>query len=173
MTGDELIAWRKRHKLTQPQAAECFGMSLRGWQKREAGNVPVNRETELACRFIDLNPRAAFPGSPLNASQDANASQAANSEVEALRLELIAERGDSEAALQADNAPGSFGCHEAFHMASVFSATVDRELLDHGAILARPEWFALANRAFDALFALYQAIGAEHPEAVENTPDAE
>lgn len=83
-------------------------------------------------------------------------------ETEAFRLELIAERGDTEVDLQARYAPGSFGCHEALHMASVLSAAVDRELLDHGAILARPEWFALARQAFDALWTLYQAVGAEH-----------
>jgi hypothetical protein len=92
-------------------------------------------------------------------------SRNASDGVEELRQELIAARGDSEAELQASDAPGSFGCHEALHMASVLSSTVDRELLEHGAILARPEWFALANQAVEALFALYQAIGAEHMPA--------
>jgi transcriptional regulator with XRE-family HTH domain len=61
MTADDLIAWRKRHKLTQPQAAECFGLSLRGWQKREAGGAAIARETELACRYLDQNPAEMFP----------------------------------------------------------------------------------------------------------------
>jgi hypothetical protein len=59
-------------------------------------------------------------------------------------------------------APGTFGCHEALHMAYVFAAMVDRELAEHPAVTTNPEWKALAERAVEALNELYQAIGAGH-----------
>lgn len=58
--------------------------------------------------------------------------------------------------------PGSFGCHEALHMASFLAVTVDRELCEHPSILANPEWLDLAEQAAAALADLYQAIGAKH-----------
>lgn len=61
-----------------------------------------------------------------------------------------------------DYAPGSFGCHEALHMASVAVDLVDRALLEHPAIADVPEWKALADKAHQALFDLYQAIGEKH-----------
>ncbi len=62
----------------------------------------------------------------------------------------------------ADYTPGSHGCHEALHMASFLMQAVDTELCDHPAVKQNPAWEALATRAHDALFDLYQAIGAEH-----------
>jgi hypothetical protein len=35
-------------------------------------------------------------------------------------------------------------------------------LIEHPAIEARKDWMALAEKAHDALFELYQAIGREH-----------
>ena len=61
-------------------------------------------------------------------------------------------------------APGSFGCHEALHLAHVLADTVERHLAEHPAIQPRPEWLTQATRAADALHALYQAIGAVHPD---------
>ncbi len=58
--------------------------------------------------------------------------------------------------------PGSFGCHEAMHLASVFRDIVEQHLVDHPAIKANPEWSALADEAMSALFRLYQAIAEEH-----------
>jgi hypothetical protein len=59
-------------------------------------------------------------------------------------------------------APGSFGCHEALHMASVFAEMVDEKLGQHPAILLQPEWKAKADAAATLLFDLYQMIGAKH-----------
>ena len=59
-------------------------------------------------------------------------------------------------------APGSFGCHEAMHTASVVMTLVEASLMDHPAISARPDWYKLASDAHRTLFDLYQAIGAEH-----------
>ncbi|TIO36541.1 hypothetical protein [Mesorhizobium sp.] len=61
-----------------------------------------------------------------------------------------------------DYSPGSFGCHEALHMASVAADLVDTTLVQHPAVAAEPEWLALAEAAHKALFDLYQAIGAKH-----------
>ena len=87
-------------------------------------------------------------------------------ETEADRLERLQEaasdRDLSIDQLAADFAPGSFGCHEALQMASVFMDSVDRHLADHPAVLAVPEWFRLAEEASTALFNLYQAIGDRH-----------
>lgn len=58
--------------------------------------------------------------------------------------------------------PGSFGCHEALHMASVCHGMIDEHLCGHPAIVQNEKWSALAEKAASALFDLYQAIGAEH-----------
>ncbi len=87
-------------------------------------------------------------------------------ETEAARLERLLEaaydRGVSVEQLAANFEPGSVGCHEALHMASVFMDSVDRHLAEHPAVLAVPEWFRLAEEASTALFNLYQAIGDRH-----------
>ena len=59
-------------------------------------------------------------------------------------------------------APGTMGCHEALHMASVLAEMVDERLCEHSAIKQNDEWAALAEIARDTLFRLYQAIGAKH-----------
>lgn len=57
---------------------------------------------------------------------------------------------------------GSFGCHEALHMASFLAAAVDEELCEHAAVKLVPEWFDKARQAAELLFSLYQDIGAAH-----------
>jgi hypothetical protein len=71
----------------------------------------------------------------------------------------------TSAAEAARFAPGSFGCHEALHMALVLSELVAERLGEHPAVRQDAAWKALADRASDALFDLYQAIGAAHLEA--------
>ncbi|QCO18875.1 XRE family transcriptional regulator (plasmid) [Azospirillum brasilense] len=56
MTAQELIAWRERLGLTQPQAAFALGVSLRGYQKREADEAPIDREAQLATRYLEEHP---------------------------------------------------------------------------------------------------------------------
>ncbi len=51
-TADDLRAWRKSMGWTQTQAAEALGVTLRGYQHREGGTVPVLRETMLACLYL-------------------------------------------------------------------------------------------------------------------------
>ena len=58
--------------------------------------------------------------------------------------------------------PGTFGCHEALHMASVARDFVEEHVCNHPTIGLNPEWQALADKACEALFELYQAIGKEH-----------
>ena len=58
--------------------------------------------------------------------------------------------------------PGSFGCHEALHMASFLCEAVNTELLNHSSVKANRKWKVLAKKAVDSLADLYQAIGAEH-----------
>jgi hypothetical protein len=52
--------------------------------------------------------------------------------------------------------------HEALHMAAFLTEAVDEQLLGHKAIEDNPDWKALAQAAFNSLFALHQAIGAKH-----------
>lgn len=67
-------------------------------------------------------------------------------------------KGDKKSAFK----PGSYGCHEALHMASFFAQAVDTELFEHPAIRANKRWKKLAEKAVDALNDLYQSIGAKH-----------
>lgn len=62
-------------------------------------------------------------------------------------------------------APGTHGCHEALHMASVLAELVETQLAEHPAVRQNPDWQALADRAVEALADLYQAIGTLHGEA--------
>jgi hypothetical protein len=77
------------------------------------------------------------------------------------QLDLLAEeRTMTPAALLAQYSAGSFGFHEAVHTASIVLDLVDDQLLHHPAIAGNDEWFRLAARASEALFNLYQAMGA-------------
>lgn len=58
--------------------------------------------------------------------------------------------------------PGTFGCHEALHMASMLAEMVDERLCEHPAIQLNPEWSRMADAARHMLFTLYNAIGKEH-----------
>lgn len=80
-------------------------------------------------------------------------------DAETLRADLFAKLAHDDAA---NFAPGTFGCHEAMHMASVLMLMVDENLVESPAVIMNPEWFALAHKAHGALFDLYQAIGAAH-----------
>jgi hypothetical protein len=53
-----------------------------------------------------------------------------------------------------------YGRHEVLHMSLFLAQCVEEQLIDHAQIKANPRWHELAERANDALLALYQAIGA-------------
>ena len=92
----------------------------------------------------------------------------ADDEIEADRIERLAKLDSDYAddpAWRDRFKPGSFGCHEALHTASVLAAVVEEHLVDHPAIVLDPECFRLASRAAEALADLYQAIGRRHGEA--------
>ena len=61
--------------------------------------------------------------------------------------------------------PGTFGCHEALHMAHVLAELVETRLCEHPAIQANPGWQNKAAAAAQALQQLYQAIGEVHLSA--------
>jgi hypothetical protein len=63
------------------------------------------------------------------------------------------------------NDPGSFGCHEAMHLANVFGEIVHRYLVEHPAIRRNPDWATAVTKAATALHDVYQAIGGQHLEA--------
>lgn len=87
------------------------------------------------------------------------------------RINAIIDRRDySLAEMREKFAPGTFGCHEALHVASMLGDLVEGQLCNHPAVLLNPEWYALAEKAQDVLFDLYQAIGNAHlgDEAISN-----
>jgi DNA-binding XRE family transcriptional regulator len=56
MTSQDLRDWRARLGLTQAAAAATLGITLRGYQKREMGEAPIDREAELACLYLEEHP---------------------------------------------------------------------------------------------------------------------
>ena len=58
--------------------------------------------------------------------------------------------------------PGSFGCHELLDRTSLAADIVERHVLSHPACIQNQEWFALAERAANALQELYQRVGEAH-----------
>ncbi|MDR6955238.1 hypothetical protein J2X65_004617 [Ancylobacter sp. 3268] len=53
--------------------------------------------------------------------------------------EAVADRETSAAELAVDFAPGSFGCHEALHIAAVVMNLIDRDLRSHPAVLVNAD----------------------------------
>jgi hypothetical protein len=82
-------------------------------------------------------------------------------EIETERLSDVQWAADGGTRFE-DFMPGTFGCHEAMHMASVLVDMVGNQLLEHPAILQNADWYRAASQARQTLFQLYQAIGAEH-----------
>ena len=95
-------------------------------------------------------------------------------EIEQHRLRELVEAADEREItideLRDQYSPGSFGCHEALQMASVFMDSVDRHLCAHPAVLAHADWYRLASEAQAALYNLYQAIGDAHLTPVNPEP---
>jgi transcriptional regulator with XRE-family HTH domain len=54
MTPVEFKAWRERMGWSQAQAAAALSVDLRNLQRREAGDVKISRETELACWALEF-----------------------------------------------------------------------------------------------------------------------
>jgi hypothetical protein len=77
------------------------------------------------------------------------------------QLDILAEeRAMTPPELLAHYSSGSFGFHEAVHTTSIVLDLVDDQLLHHPAIAGNSEWFRLAAKASEALFNLYQSMGA-------------
>lgn len=83
-------------------------------------------------------------------------------ELEAERLKAIRQLDLDTPDWREDFSPGTHGCHEALHVASIYTDNIFRDLAGHPAIVADPKWYSLAMKAGNALFDLYQAIGAVH-----------
>ena len=66
----------------------------------------------------------------------------------------------------------AFARHEALHMSLFLCEAVGAQLLEHPAVSAHVPWARLAEEAHDALWRLYQAIGAEAlpPERAPPSP---
>lgn len=64
--------------------------------------------------------------------------------------------------------PGTFGCHEALQMASVFQDMVSSHLLDHPAVLMDEQAYRLAYKAQEYLYHTYQRLGEVHIHDAED-----
>ncbi len=81
-------------------------------------------------------------------------------ESEKTRIKLIEEyENEIEAIDPADVAVDGIGYHQALHASYICLDNVDRHLLNDAVILSDPEFFALAEKAHEALFELYQKFG--------------
>lgn len=74
--------------------------------------------------------------------------------------------------LETQFGPGSFGCHEAFHVSNMIVELMQRELLEHSAVLLDPEWYALVRDAQNSLYQAYQYAGRVH-NSPNDTPTAD
>jgi hypothetical protein len=55
----------------------------------------------------------------------------------------------------------AFSKHEVLSLADMLAQIVDTALLGHPSVQANPRWKSLAEKASDALSALYQQVGAD------------
>lgn len=58
--------------------------------------------------------------------------------------------------------PGSVSCHELLDRTALLADNVEKFIVSHPACVRNKEWFALAERAANALHQLYQRVGTEH-----------
>jgi hypothetical protein len=61
--------------------------------------------------------------------------------------------------------PGTMGCHEAFHVSNMIVEMIQKELIEHSAVLIDPEWYALVQEAQDSLYQAYLHAGRLHHNA--------
>lgn len=82
------------------------------------------------------------------------------------RMEALAARRaewqDSGETLEERFGPGSFGCHEALHVTHLVVDLIERELVQHSAVLLDPSWFDRIREAQALLYRAYQEAGARH-----------
>jgi len=84
--------------------------------------------------------------------------------VEKERLDALAAvfNEENDGMKREDYAAGTWGCHEAMFAAHMLADDVTRKLVDHPAVLLRPEWHRRAYRIFEALEDLGRSITREH-----------
>ncbi|GAA4175868.1 hypothetical protein [Shinella granuli] len=85
------------------------------------------------------------------------------------RLEALEERRRDEAKDRPDRpsleerfGPGSFGCHEAMHVTQLVVDLIERQLVQHSAVLLNPVWYAQVREAQALLYRAYSAAADEH-----------
>lgn len=88
-----------------------------------------------------------------------------------LEQERLADLDEAEIENPENFLPGSFGCHEALHTASMLMEMVHSHLLEHPAILLDSEFYRRARNVHSELFDLYQALGTKHLGADEEAAE--
>jgi hypothetical protein len=85
------------------------------------------------------------------------------------RLAALGERRKEEASagperpsLEETFGPGSFGCHEAMHVTDLVVDLIERQLVQHSAVILNPFWYAQVREAQALLYRAYSAAAAEH-----------
>jgi hypothetical protein len=85
------------------------------------------------------------------------------SEIESHRREFLEEaEANYEVDWAAENAPGSWGCHELLDRTALAASFLEDYVRTHPACIQNREWFVLADRAASALHELYQQVGEAH-----------
>lgn len=87
------------------------------------------------------------------------------------RVAALAERRQAETegpdhrSLEMRFGSGSFGCHEALHVTQMVVDLIERELLEHSAVLLNPFWYERVREAQGLLRGAYSAVAEEHLDA--------
>ena len=61
MTPAALLAWRKRHRMTQAATASLLGISVRQMARFEAGHAAIPRTVAQACGWVEVRRHRPWP----------------------------------------------------------------------------------------------------------------
>lgn len=73
-----------------------------------------------------------------------------------------AQDGPDRPSLEERFGPGSFGCHEAMHVTQLVVDLIERQLVQHSAVLLNPVWYAQVREAQALLYRAYSGVADEH-----------
>lgn len=81
------------------------------------------------------------------------------------RRRVDAKDGPDRPSLEERFGPGSFGCHEAMHVTQLVVDLIERQLVQHSAVLLNPVWYAQVREAQGLLYHAYSAAADQHLDA--------
>jgi hypothetical protein len=80
----------------------------------------------------------------------------------AARRREEAQDGPDRPSLEERFGPGSFGCHEAMHVTQLVVDLIERQLVQHSAVLLNPVWYPQVREAQALLYRAYSGAADEH-----------